>query len=192
MHLPPYSPLLANIIWHNILIPILCGVCGYLLTGYLVIIPSSTAVIYHVCSWVLGYLAHYVVSVAHRSSISHKIAKLADTGNLAGLTIPIVPSEYPFRLDILLQWMNEGRTEYLGDGMIVRLSKRFGKVNGRRIKTFNTKVLGENSVRRLYYILAFSIKLISCGPSLHSPLDNYILGTSCSSDPLPSTSYQSL
>ncbi len=148
MNLPPYSPLLARIIVHNIIIPIIYLALGYLLAGHLFSFTSSTSwIIYHFLSWVLAYCVQIVVEFHQRLLQLHiTVETPKDSCSQHGLSIPIIPSEYPFNIDILFQWMNEGKTEYFGKGMIQRLSGRFGQINGRRIKTFNTKIFGENSV----------------------------------------------
>src|SRR4051812_19578076 len=136
---PPYSPLLFRLFLRYLVAPPL----AYLLLSQLLALlpcqPTYRTTTSLLCTLVIFYLAN---------RLHHLRSVLLDTPT--AIPIPVLPRRWPLNVDVLVEWMKEGRREYFGEGVVVKLSARFGmdERGKRRVQTFNTRLLGENSVSR--------------------------------------------
>lgn len=125
-----YSPFLAAAVLRNIVVPL---VVTWLATQLLHIslawrirLPVYIAALI-VSFWLLSY-----VSLFRQNWVARRLHPQA-------VPIPRVKGRWPLNLDVMVDWMQSSKSEYLGEGMIATLEKKYGK-------TMNTRVLGEDSV----------------------------------------------
>lgn len=138
MGLPPYSPLLAETAYRQLVLPLATWLLLYALTRWFdfdTLGPPRR----QPAPWISATVLYFLLGIGHqalrRSSRPHAPND--------GKPISAIPSNSWLNLDVLREWLTEGKTEYLGDGMICRLSKRFPTPT----RTFNTNILGERSVK---------------------------------------------
>lgn len=125
-----YSAFLAAAVLRNVVLPL---VIASLATHLFRFHPPWTvrlpvyAVALAINFWILSY-----ISLAKQTWVARRLHPQA-------IPVPRVRGRWPLNLDVMVDWMESSKGEYLGEGMISKLEERYGK-------TVNTRVLGEDSV----------------------------------------------